>query len=804
VEFLVDIDSGAPVFIEANARLQVEHTVTEEVFGVDLVAAQLAIADGKSLADIGLAKVPASRGTAIQARINLERFATDGTVNAETASVAHYRPPGGPGVRVDGVLADGYAAHPGFDTLAAKLIVHAPGGMEAARARLIRALKEFTLEGPDSSLPLLRLLTAKEEPFDGRASTRFIDEHLVDLMSKLPTRHNGDTANTDDLTLTAPMDGVVGQLLVSHGDPVWEGRAVAIVEAMKMEHEVRAAGTGLVDEVMVEEGAVVRTGAPLFTLTAADVSKSGNVMTSVEDLDHIRPELAELKDRKGAGLDQTRPDAVAKRHSRGNRTARENIADLCDADSFVEFGSLVLAPQRARRSMDDLIENTTGDGMVCGIGHVNGDRFGPEQSRVMAMTYDYMVLAGTQGGMNHYKKDRMFEIAREQRLPVVLYAEGGGGRPGDTDMPKVAGLDCLAFNYFAKLSALAPTIGIVNGRCFAGNAVLAGCCDVIIATEDSNLGLGGPAMIEGGGLGVFSPDEVGPSAVQSANGVIDILVKDEAEATKVAKQYLSYFQGDIDPGPAPDPRKLRFAIPENRLRVYDMRALIDRVADEGSVLELRRGWAPGMITALVRIDGKPVGLIANDPRHLSGAIDAEGADKAARFMQLCDAYDLPIVTLVDCPGFMVGPEHEETAIVRHACRMMVVGANVAVPVMSIVVRKGYGLGAQAMTGGSFKANLFTASWPTGEFGGMGLEGAVRLGFRKELEAIEDETERAAAYDKMVEKMYERGKAISMASLFEIDEVIDPADTRKWILAGLSTQPPKPARTGKKRPNIDSW
>jgi acetyl-CoA carboxylase carboxyltransferase component len=422
----------------------------------------------------------------------------------------------------------------------------------------------------------------------------------------------------------------------------------------------------------------------------------------------------------------------------------------------------------------------------------------------MIMSYDYMVLAGTQGMKNHAKKDRLFEIAEQYRLPTVLFAEGGGGRPGDTDGSGVAGLDCWAFTYFARLSGLVPIVGITTGRCFAGNAVLLACCDVIIATQGSNIGIGGPAMIEGGGLGIFKPEEVGPMDVQVPNGVVDIAVTDEAEAVSVTRKYLAYFQGSVEQWEAPDPRELRFVVPENRLRWYDMRKVINGIADVGSVLEIREHWGIGIFTAFIRVEGRPIGVIANNPGHLSGAIDSDGADKGARFMQLCDAFDIPILSLVDCPGIMVGPESEKSALVRHAGRMFVVGANIDVPLMTIVIRKSYGLGAQAMAGGSFKAPLFTVTWPTGEFGGMGLEGAVKLGYRKELQAIEDPEERKVTYEKMVADMYQRGKAVNMASHFELDDVIDPAESRSWIVGALRSVPAAGPRIHKKRPNVDTW
>jgi acetyl-CoA carboxylase carboxyltransferase component len=531
------------------------------------------------------------------------------------------------------------------------------------------------------------------------------------------------------------------------------------------------------------------------------------------DLDRIRPDLAEVHERHAKGLDAQRPDAVARRRKTGQRTTRENVDDLCDAGSFVEYGPIVIAAQRRRRTLEDLIERTPADGMVAGIGTVNASLFGEAAARCVVMSYDYTVLAGTQGQQNHRKKDRMFELAEESRLPLVFFTEGGGGRPGDTDGLGVAGLDCMAFHYFGRLSGLVPLVGINSGRCFAGNAALLGCCDVVIATENSNIGMGGPAMIEGGGLGVFRPEEVGPIEVQVANGVVDLPVADEREAVAVAKRYLSYFQGGcfqgglqkaVDGWECADQRLLRAVIPENRLRIYDVREVIETLADTGSVLELRRAFGPGMVTALARIEGRAIGIVANNPTHLAGAIDSDGADKAARFMQLCDAFDLPLLFLCDTPGIMVGPEIEKTGLVRHAARMFVTGASLSVPFFTIIVRKGYGLGAQAMAGGSFKAPFFTVAWPTGEFGGMGLEGAVKLGFRKELAALDDPEERRALYEEMVERMYRHGKAVNTASHFEIDDVIDPMDSRHWIVRALKVAPPPTPRTGKKRPCIDTW
>ena len=576
------------------------------------------------------------------------------------------------------------------------------------------------------------------------------------------------------------------------------------MESMKMEHVVAAEIGGLVQSLAVAVGDTVFEGDPLAFVEARDVAAAETGAGEAIDLDAVRPDLAEARDRHALGLDEARPDAVARRRRTGHRTARENVDDLCDRGSFVEYGPLVIAAQRQRRDLEDLIRRTPADGLVAGIGRVNGDRFPESASRCAVMSYDYTVLAGTQGFKNHEKKDRLFLLAEKWRLPIVFFTEGGGGRPGDTDGAPPAGLHVEAFHFFGRLSGLVPLVGVASGRCFAGNAALLGCCDVVIATADSTIGMGGPAMIEGGGLGVFRPEEVGPMAVQRANGVVDVAVEDEEEAVRTAKTYLSYFQGRLADWECADQRRLRHAIPENRLRVYDVRKVIDLLADSGSVLELRRDFGLGIVTALVRVEGRPLGLIANNPGHLAGAIDSDGADKAARFMQLCDAHDLPILVLCDTPGMMVGPEVEKTALVRHCCRLFVTGASVEVPIFTIVLRKAYGLGAQAMAGGSFRTPMFTVAWPTGEFGGMGLEGFVKLGYRKELQAVEDAAARKALFEEMVAQAYEHGKALNVASHFEFDDVIDPVDSRRWIVGGLENVPPRPPRTGKRRPSIDTW
>ena len=513
-------------------------------------------------------------------------------------------------------------------------------------------------------------------------------------------------------------------------------------------------------------------------------------------------DLDDLLRRRALTEDAARPDAVGRRHAANGRTARENIADLVDPGSFVEYGRFVMAAQRQRRDVDDLIARTPADGLVAGIARINGDLFGPDRAAAAVLSYDYTVLAGTQGVFGHRKKDRLFELIERMRLPTVFFAEGGGGRPGDTDYPTVSSLEVRAFKLWAALSGVVPRIAVVKGRCFAGNAVIAGCSDLIVATEDTSIGMGGPAMIAGGGLGDVDPDAVGPISVQAPNGVVDVVVPDEAAAVAVTKQLIGYFQGSTAPGPAADQTALRTMIPERARRAYPVVPLIRTLADEGSVTVLRERFAPEMVTALARIDGRAIGVIANNTMVMAGAITARAADKAARFLQLCDTYAIPVVSLVDCPGYMVGPAAEAESLVRRASRLLVAGAALRVPLVAVILRRGYGLGAQAMTGGSLHEPLLTVAWPGAHLGPMGLEGAVRLGLRKELDAIADDAEREERVRQVTAVAQENAKALNAAALFEIDDVIDPAETRELIAATLS------AATGRGQPPprrfVDTW
>ncbi|MCH8219515.1 MAG: ATP-grasp domain-containing protein, partial [Planctomycetes bacterium] len=733
-EFLVNTNTangeGTLFFIETNARLQVEHTVTEAVTGVDIVQAQIQLAEGASVADIGLdsPNISVPRGFAIQTRINMETMMEDGTVKPAGGTLRSYEAPNGPGVRTDGFGYAGYTTSPSFDSLLAKVITHSPSPkFETAVRRSLRALSEFRIEGVSTNIPFLKNVLNHPDFIDGSVHTRWVDEQIATLAqvdsSATPRRWvestaapvaSGSTRQASPLTGTAPVmvdtsnplalfdydrqvkdaqsseelaenespsligpDGSVGVvapiqgtivlITVDEGDEIRVGQEFLIMEAMKMEHVIKADTPGIIKKINVAPGDIVVEGHPLIFVEEADLGEAIIEAEDAIDLDYIRPDLAEAYARHAYTLDENRPEAVAKRYARGFRMPRENIAQLVDEGTFKEYGPLVVARQHQRQTDEELRKNTPADGLVAGIGSVNGKYFSPDRARTMVISYDYTVLAGTQGGRNHYKQDRMFDLAERFKIPLVFFTEGGGGRPGDDRTGPGVAFDTRTFTKFSQLSGWIPLIGVTNGRCFAGNTALLACCDVIIATEGSTIAMGGPAMVESGGLGVYTPEELGPMSFQVPNGVVDILVKDEEAAVETAKKYLSYFQGPIDEWEANDQRKLRHIVPENRMRLYDMREIIDTIADKDSVLEIREKFGIGVITAFIRVEGKPIGVIANNPHHIAGAIDSDGADKGARFVQLCDAFDLPVISLMDCPGMMVGPEVGKTALVGHCC-----------------------------------------------------------------------------------------------------------------------------------------
>ncbi|MFC9550297.1 carboxyl transferase domain-containing protein [Rhodococcus sp. NPDC056960] len=788
-EFLVEADHlDRWYFIEANPRLQVEHGITEAITGLDLVGLQLDVAQGRTLEDVQLSPATLGEpdGVAIEARV------TGGPKPAGSDRLTDVRFPSGASIRVDSHAQVGMQVGTGYDPLLAKIIVHrTDGDLGSAAAELGHALGDLTLSDMDTDVTTTSWLLNSHEFRSGAVTTRTIDDHLAALsMSDTPTEPAAG------LELRAPTSGTVVATTAVPGRQVRVGDALLTLEAMKMETDVCATEAGRVLDVRVATGDTVSAGDHLVTLALESGEDETSAAPVDVDLTAHRTDLSENEARHRRTLDESRPAAIDRRHERGKRTARENISHLVDEGTFHEYGSLVVAAQRRRRPLDELESETPADGLVTGFGRVAG-------RPVAVLAYDYTVLAGTQGLQSHKKAERMFELAGRRGTPVVLFAEGGGGRPGDTDdMSRATRMDLGTFVALGRLNGVVPTVGIASGRCFAGNAALLGTCDVIVATRDATIGLGGPAMIEGGGLGVFAADEIGPVSVQEANGVIDIVVADESEAVGVARRYLDYFAGPKTQWTAADQRILRHIVPERRNRPFDLRAVIDTVADGGSVLELRRGFAAGLITALVRLGGTPIGIVANDGSRAGGTIGSAEADKMTRFLQLCEAYGLPVLSLCDTAGFLVGPDAERTASVRHVSRLFVTAPGLTVPFCTVIVRKAFGLGGQAMAGGSFRVPDAILAWPSAELGAMGPEGAVKLGYRRELAAIEDAEERERVYRQHLDEYVAQGKAVNAASVFEIDDVIDPASTRSRIVDVLAA--PRPERPAQVRRRIDSW
>lgn len=793
MEFLLDTeDPGRYYFIEANPRLQVEHPVTEAISGIDLVALQFRIAQGEPLNCLGLDEITA-RGSAAEARISASAPESDTMVVTEALF-----PQPSATVRVDTYIAAGVRIPTTFDPLVAKVIAHAPDGTQSdATASLRIALADITIDGVSTNIEFLDAILGASAVRSGRATTTTVDTMLTEKGARASTPAPGRSARHQ--VIASPVAGVVTALDVQAGDLVLAGTVLAAVESMKMETDCTAAADGIVERVHAHIGDHVSAAAPLVTVRGLREGEQPTAGSApVDTAPERHADLLANAERHFRTLDAARPQAVTRRRDKGKRTARENLADLFDDGVLQEYGALAIAAQRSRRTIEELERDTPADGVVCGFGKVAG-------VSVAAVAFDYTVLAGTQGLQGHRKLERIFELAARRRCPVVIYAEGGGGRPGDVDnLARATGMDLQTFTALGRLNGLVPTVAIASGRCFAGSAALVGMCDVVVATNDTNLALGGPAMIEGGGLGSFRPEDIGPFRTQIDNGVIDVPVDDEQAATAVAQHYIRLICEPARPGlEQPNQDDLRGIVPRRRNRPVDMRSVIKTLADVDSFLELRGGFAPGMITGIGTIEGTSIGFVANDAHHGGGAIGSTEADKAARFLQLCDSHRIPIVTLCDTPGFSVGPSAEETATVRHISRLLVMGPNLTVPLCTVIVRRAYGMGGQAMAGGSFRVPHAIVAWPTAELGAMGPEGAVRLGYRRELESIADPAERRRRFEHLVQHEQSRGRPHNAASVFEIDDVIDPAETRAWIRSSISDFK-RDDHQSRVRRRIDTW
>lgn len=594
-------------------------------------------------------------------------------------------------------------------------------------------------------------------------------------------------------TITASSIAVVTNISIAQGQTVTQGQPLLTLQVMGTALPVVATHSGVIKRLHVNIDDEVVTKEILLEIEDTPQMASSEIEASAMSSTHKA--LLAFEARQAMTSDEARSQHIAKREALGFRSARQNVDDLCEGAHFMEYGQFAVAAQRQRRDYQELKTATAADGIITGVGEVNRQTLSLVETsagfKTALIVNDYSVLAGTQGFFHHQKLDRILAVAQEQTLPVIMFTEGGGGRPGDTDISIVnSGLQCASFSSWAALSGIVPRISVANGYCFAGNAALFGAADIRIATKRSWIGMAGPAMIEGGGLGVVNAKEIGPIETQAKNGVVDIVADDEAHATYLAKRCLGYFQGAIKYLEQEQAEKdaqqtsLRDVLPDDRRFVYDMRKAIDILADNDSFTELQRQFGGAIITGFIRLEGRPVGILASDCKVLGGAIDVEAGEKAAEFMQFCNGFSIPLLSLCDTPGFMVGPEHEQRGAVRRLAKLFTSGAKLTVPLVAVAIRKCYGLGAQALLGGSTMKPHYMLSWPSGEFGGMGLEGAVKLGFSKELAALDDPIARQALFEKLVAKQYANGQATEVASVLEIDAVIDPANTRQVILQTL--------------------
>ncbi|PPJ52821.1 hypothetical protein CBER1_11298 [Cercospora berteroae] len=827
IEFLVDTANDDFFFMEANPRIQVEHTITEQINGVDLVDLQLQVALGHTLADLGVLQEPLPpRLTSIQLRVNSESFGKDGTAQPEAGIIQQAIFPTGAGVRVETAIEGGreYTVSPLFDSLLAKLVVTSSGYSSAIQ--LARwAVAQTTIIGCGTNQAFLMALLDMQVVRESRHNILTIQENVENLYSSTQQnmevlREKADkiskTATSASKTapkverpagseeLLAHLTGVVFSLKVSEGDKVSVGQELVVLAAMKMEHSVQSAHNGVVAKIPVTQGQQINSGEALIFIMPDEGDASANASDAIEteDPEVLRPELEELNERKAAVRYAGRKKDVEKRHANGYLTGRENLDLLIDENSFVEFGDLVVAAQKKRYSMSHLITRTSGDGIIVGWGTM-------EAHPVAIVLGDYLVLAGTQGHFHHEKLDRIFASVIAHPAPLVLYAEGGGGRPGDTDVLSTTGLETPSFALLGEIKARGiPSVAVVNGYCFAGNAALLGTCDIIIATKGGStdapqrkkttIGMGGQAMIEGGGLGLFEHEEIGPIDVHMRSGGIDVLVDSEIEAAPLVRKIVAMFtQPHLPPSESPytsDQLRLRTVVPpfSARRRAYHIRAVIALLLDDDSFIEFCPQWGLSVLTGLGRIKGRAVGIIAsNSSSPLGGAIDVESGTKVNRFFRLLIRLGgMHIISLCDTPGFMVGPDFERSTEAQGAgstyrCfgdwfgnsqEFGLLGGRV----LGVVLRNGFGLGAQAMLGGGTLRNSMCVAWPNAVFGGMGLEGAVKLAYRKELEAIKDIEVRKKKEQEMIDAAYAEGRALNQATVGEIDNVIDPATTRQWL------------------------
>ena len=805
MEFLVGPDQRF-VFMEANPRLQVEHTVTEAVTGIDLVQAQFQLAAGRSLDALHLyqAEIPAPRGLAVQLRVNMEAIDAQGQALPAGGTIRAFDPPGGAGVRIDTCARAGWSPSTRFDSLLAKLIVHVPSPrVEDLFARAARALAEFEVAGVPTNIAFLQALLADPQVAAGGVDTRFVERHgarLAAAMEAQPRLHAEAVAEAEEQdpgleqapagvhVLAAPLGGVLARFAVAAGEPVRAGQLVAVVEAMKMEHAVHAAESGVVLALQAQVGEAVTAGRPLLWLEPQHVEHEGEAGAASGDDPLAAERLRELREHKAALQDEARAEAVARQRARQALTARERIARLCDAGSFVEMGALVAGESG---------HAAPADGLVIGSARIDG-------RPAIVMSQDFSVFGGSSGPLGKAKLIRGLQRARMNGIPVVMLFDGGGHRIQDGQNSRQFSGSTTVFQEFSRLSGWVPIVSAVLGAGFAANTNYCAMSDYVIMVRGlSEMGLAGPALVKAGTGETITGQALGGADVQvDRNGLADLAVDSEDEAFAAVRRFLSFLPANAraEPPPAgvvqaPHTEDLAHIVPANTRIAYDMREVLARIADAGSHFELKPTHGANIVTALARLDGRAVGFIGNQPLVRGGMIDGAAAEKAARFIALCDAYGLPLVYLVDVPGMSIGSEAERTTLGRRSAKLLYELGHATVPRASVVLRKGYGLGYVAMCGGRGFDPDACLAWPTAEICAMSIEGSVDVAYRKQ---FVDAPDPAAKRAEIIAGIRAKVSALQAAAGFGIDDVIEPAQTRERLIEVFaqapqrreSTMPPK--------------
>ncbi|GGV10962.1 pyruvate carboxylase [Actinomadura cremea] len=815
-EFLLRADDFW--FIEANPRLQVEHTVTEEVTGVDLVQAQIRLADGASLQDVGLERAPAPEGFAVQVRVNLETLDDGGAPRPRAGTLSAFVPPTGPGVRVDTYGYPGYRTSPRYDSLIAKVIARG-ATFEAALGRAYGALGEFHLEGVPTSIPLLQSILRHPDVAEGNWTTTFVVDHLAELIEgdhrrlyfeERPSEETPSTATpqappsgqatapeapetpetpaapetptapkppqppegTD--AVVAPMQGTVVTLEASEGDRVAPGARLMVLEAMKMEHVVRAGSGGIVRKVVPAKGDLVDEGAPLFFVEPADVTGAAAERETADA--GWAAEVEEIHRRREFAHRMGGPEKVARQHASGRLTVRERVELLVDPGSFAEIGSLT---GFAEHDGDGRLTSLLPANFVAGTARIDG-------RKVVLGADDFTVRGGSGDAAIHAKQVYSEEYAREMRLPVVRLLDGASGG-GSVKMAQEAGFTYVpvnpAWDAVVDNMSLVPVVAACLGPTVGLGAARLVMSHLSVMVEGiGQLFTAGPPVVRGGTGEDLTKEELGGAGIHRNNGAIERFVHTEEAAFDVIRRFLSYLPGSVfelppvSPGSDPADRRaddLLTAVPRNPRAPYRIDPILDAVFDAGSVFRYAE-YGGATVTALARLDGRPVGVIAADP-FKGATMSVEGAQAVTRLVDLCETFHLPIVSLTDQAGMTIGSSAERRATIRHGARAIAAVYQARVPQAELILRRVYGVGGAGIVNRHRPGRSW--AWPSGDWGSLPVQGGVEAAFRAHLQNAEDP-------ERELERLRAQLAAITSpfrtAERFGLQDLVDPRDSRALL------------------------